>query len=329
MQWEARSEKGFTIVELLIVVVVIAILATITIVAYNGIQDRAKASAAQSAATQAAKKIAAYAVTNSDMYPSDITNPDVGLRNDDRTSYQYWLSSDAKAYCVTATTSNISYYMSNTMSAPATGACNGHGANGQSVITNRLRNPSVENGTTDLSYMGGNGTDSNMNLSTAWADSGAQSYQVAKSVASGAPKGIKMMLPDALVAGDVVRWAATVRNSGTTSGARLFTAFGERNSPSYVGYGAGGTQIAINPGQSTRITGQVTITSSTTAAAFGSGFGILPVGSTPFAVGESYFIDSFVVTVNDDLPSVYVDGSSPRWAWKGSPNNSPSMGPTP
>ena len=34
--------SGFTIVELLIVIVVIAILAAITIVAYNGIQDRAK-----------------------------------------------------------------------------------------------------------------------------------------------------------------------------------------------------------------------------------------------------------------------------------------------
>ena len=35
------TPKGFTIVELLIVIVVIAILATITVVAYNGINDRA------------------------------------------------------------------------------------------------------------------------------------------------------------------------------------------------------------------------------------------------------------------------------------------------
>jgi prepilin-type N-terminal cleavage/methylation domain-containing protein len=35
--------RGFTIVELLIVIVVIAILAAITIVAYNGIQSRAVA----------------------------------------------------------------------------------------------------------------------------------------------------------------------------------------------------------------------------------------------------------------------------------------------
>ena len=36
------KQTGFTIVELLIVIVVIAILAAITIVAYNGIQQRAK-----------------------------------------------------------------------------------------------------------------------------------------------------------------------------------------------------------------------------------------------------------------------------------------------
>lgn len=37
-----KQQKGFTIVELLIVIVVIAILAAITVVAYNGIQGRTK-----------------------------------------------------------------------------------------------------------------------------------------------------------------------------------------------------------------------------------------------------------------------------------------------
>lgn len=39
-----KTISGFTIVELLIVIVVVAILAAISIVAYNGIQDRAEAS---------------------------------------------------------------------------------------------------------------------------------------------------------------------------------------------------------------------------------------------------------------------------------------------
>ncbi len=40
----AQKQKGFTIVELLIVIVVIGILAAITIVAYNGVQTRANQS---------------------------------------------------------------------------------------------------------------------------------------------------------------------------------------------------------------------------------------------------------------------------------------------
>lgn len=55
-----KNQKGFTIVELLIVIVVIGILAAITIVAYNGIQKRANATSAQSNAASALKKIEAY-----------------------------------------------------------------------------------------------------------------------------------------------------------------------------------------------------------------------------------------------------------------------------
>jgi type IV pilus assembly protein PilA len=64
--------RGFTIVELLIVIVVIAILAAISIVAYNGIQNRAKTSAGQQLASQIAKKAEAYNTLNG-QYPTFCT----------------------------------------------------------------------------------------------------------------------------------------------------------------------------------------------------------------------------------------------------------------
>jgi len=55
-----KTSNGFTIVELLIVVVVIAILAAITIVSYNGITARANATSANSLATLIVKKVEIY-----------------------------------------------------------------------------------------------------------------------------------------------------------------------------------------------------------------------------------------------------------------------------
>lgn len=71
MTLKQTKEKGFTIVELLIVVVIIAILAAITIVAYSGIQNRAKASSAQSLANAVAKKAEAFNATESS-YPANV-----------------------------------------------------------------------------------------------------------------------------------------------------------------------------------------------------------------------------------------------------------------
>lgn len=58
------KQRGFTIVELLIVIVVIGILAAITVVAYNGIQGRAKDSKRQADISSLQKALEVYHSVN-------------------------------------------------------------------------------------------------------------------------------------------------------------------------------------------------------------------------------------------------------------------------
>lgn len=75
VRWAKKPNKkhGFTIVELLIVIIVIAILAAITIVAYNGIQTRAENTKTITAVSSYVKAIKLYA-SDQGSYPIPASN---------------------------------------------------------------------------------------------------------------------------------------------------------------------------------------------------------------------------------------------------------------
>jgi prepilin-type N-terminal cleavage/methylation domain-containing protein len=128
-------KQGFTIVELLIVVVVIAILAAITIVSYNGITNRAKESAAQSTAAQVGKKVAQVSITNAETVPADKAAflTATGFTESGDTTYDYIASADQKNYCVTASKQGITYSYSSNSGSAVKGRC----------VTNLIANPSA------------------------------------------------------------------------------------------------------------------------------------------------------------------------------------------
>ena len=76
MSKKISSHTGFTIVELLIVIVVIGILAAITIVAYNGVQNRARVAGIQTNLANIGKMAVLYQ-TDNDSYP--VT--DIGVKD--------------------------------------------------------------------------------------------------------------------------------------------------------------------------------------------------------------------------------------------------------
>lgn len=95
-----KVPSGFTIVELLVVVVVIAILAAITIVAYNGVANQAKESALKSDVTSAVQQLQIIKI-ESGSFPSTTT----AIKRGQYTDFQYTYTSDT--FCLTATSSQL------------------------------------------------------------------------------------------------------------------------------------------------------------------------------------------------------------------------------
>ncbi len=125
MKW-AKRNTGFTIVELLIVVVVIAILAAITIVAFNGIQQRATNSALLSDIEQAVKKLETQKVSSStELYPADQTASGIQASNGATITYLY--NATSNTYCVQIVKAAVSYFATNTQTKATAGTCSTYG----------------------------------------------------------------------------------------------------------------------------------------------------------------------------------------------------------
>ncbi len=76
-----KRTKGFTIVELLIVIVVIGILAAIVIVAYNGVQQRARDSRRQNDVQSLTQALELYYLDNGQYPAGSGSSAAVGLNN--------------------------------------------------------------------------------------------------------------------------------------------------------------------------------------------------------------------------------------------------------
>ena len=127
-----KKAYGFTIIELLVVIVVIAIIATVSIVAYTGLQSRAIGTALQADLRNASTQLG-LDKASSGTFPLSLSaaNEGRGLPKSDGTTYQYTTQAGGAGYCLTAISSQGggAFFVSND-NGVRQGACSGHASGG-------------------------------------------------------------------------------------------------------------------------------------------------------------------------------------------------------
>ncbi len=107
-----NKQTGFTIVELLVVIVVIAILAAITVVAYSGLRDRATDSLIKEGLAKASKSLELDKVDRGTYVSqlSELANP---LGDNGTVTYQYTAEGVGtdRTYCLSGTSGSRSLYI--------------------------------------------------------------------------------------------------------------------------------------------------------------------------------------------------------------------------
>lgn len=306
-------QRGFTIVELLIVIVVIAILAAITIVAYNGIQQRARASEASAALSQAKKKLELYKVDNSS-YPTTGNLSAAGVSDGD-VSFQY--TSDGNTYCITGTATNVSYKATDTTS-PTAGGCAGHGQGGVAAITNLAINPSaganINYWSNNIGYASVSRDSSNTCPGSPTTGSIKTTFNTSATVSTQLWDGTSTPLVP-ISSGEAITISACVKSSVAGRSVQLVDRW--RNSSLGEISASGGSSISISTSW-TRLNFTATAPASTVYSHISFYF----VGQA----GDSWWLDDVMVTKGSTVYA-YADGNSPDWAWNGTANNSTSTGP--
>lgn len=305
--WAKQKESGFTIVELLIVVVVIAILAAITIVAYNGIQNRAKASAAQSGLSQQAKKLALWKVQNGDVYPADLASAqEQGMlaASGDLQYTKYIASPDRMNFCLTVQQgSDTRWSVTSTSSTPRSGEC----------VINLLVNTSVESTSISaLQNIGSTGDRTIQRTAVPDAYSGANVLRLTVG-ASGGVAGYGSLSPS--VPPGRYTGSLWIRSNVAIAINPYFEGSSTRTNV------AQSSQVTLTPGVWARIWRTIDVTAAGTVKV-----GFLAGGAGTTAQGNYVEIDGFTLTEGSTVYDFF-DGASPSWQWTGAEHASTSFGP--
>jgi prepilin-type N-terminal cleavage/methylation domain-containing protein len=307
-----QKQKAFTIVELLIVIVVIGILAAITIVAYNGIQNRAHAATAQSDANGAKKKFL-LAQVDTGLFPTTTAD----LPSESGTTYELTVNNTVipSTFCLTATNTDVSYRITESSAAVA-GSCPGHSSNGVAAVTNLVTNPSAEIGLQDYGFNQASYGSRAQASTAAYVGNFGQRFTTSTAGTVGG-LGPYIQVPNLSSVESYVA-SAWVRASRSMQ----YYVSAERRDSTGANIGTlASSSVTLSPNVWTRISLVVPPTPNMVRFTF-----TVYSQSTTMAIGDTIDYDGLMVTEGTSLLG-YADGNSPDWIWNGTINNSTSTGP--
>ncbi len=295
-----RGHHGFTVVELLFVIVIIAVLAAITIVAYNGVQQRAQTAAISASLNQAMKKVELYQSTNYNAYPPTLAAADI---SDANVTYQYTASSTG--YCITGTKGGTSLFISNTQTSPTSGGCPGHRQGGVAAITNIVTNPrGVGSSTGWFVPLSTQYVTETTNVS--W-DGRSDWHRFVWNSTGYSTTRLLLNLSD-LTNGATYTFSVLLGNSGTSAISGTLDLCDATPVLSFT----------LQPGESKRVS------SSASRATYDNTYRFLDIN--PGAGSAGVLVTDVMVTPGTTQYN-YADGDSPYWIWNGAANASTSTGP--
>lgn len=311
---------GFTIVELLIVIVVIGILAAITIVSFNGVSNRAKVASIQADLANSNKALK-IAFATSDSYPATIAA--AGLKASNGNAYQYTVNNAANpaTFCLTTTNGTSSSYITHD-SPQSTGTCPGHTNTAGPTITNLARNPSMETNLSYWSYWGGNNGAASTDTIQSGAFVGTKYARLTWSTATtgygGGPSYNALASPNTQYASSM--WVRSSKTQVVYMEMKYLDSSSATINPTYTS----GTQT-IQANVWTNI-GYTSTAPSNAASVTVGVYTKNTAGTSNWLVGDYIDYDG-AMTVQGSTQYSFADGNSPSWTWSNTQNNSTSSGP--
>lgn len=305
---QTHRQSGFTIVELIVVITVIAILAAITLVSYNGQQDRARTSAIAEGLHQTVNQIGIYYAYNK-IFPSSLS--DASVDTSGSVSYQY--SSTNTTYCITGTDGNLSYWVSETSSTPTKGGCPGHGVNGVPAITNLVTNPSFESSLSGVSgYYG-----SPLVRATNGGANGS-AYVYTTTVSTTQAQGLILTAVPSASPGTTYYCSVAYMGAGTNGQKIIISGRSATSTGGYIGENYSAKQVALSASWQ-RLSLNFVAPSNASIL-------YVQLVTNGIATGTTIAADGLICTTGQDA-GTYYDGNSTNWVWNGAVNASASTGP--